>query len=288
MHPAKSIIAFTSLSGLGFGFMAFIGLGYPQVMGWGAFFVAAVAMGLAGIGLLASLLHLGNPQRFLKAFSQVRTSWLSREAVLSVATLMVFAANVGLLVLGTRVAVLGYLSAVLAFLTIACTAMIYAQLRTVPRWHTWLTPVLFITYGLNGGALLAGRSDAALVAAVAVLIVQVAHWARGRAALRRSGSTPGTATALGGIGSVRMLESPHTARNYVTSEMANKVAPTLVKRLKLGVLGLLVAQCLALALLPFGQIAAAGIILMHLGAVVWSRWLFFAESEHVVSLYYAD
>ena len=89
MHPAPSIIAFTTLSGLGFGLMAWLGLGAGPAL-------AALRspppspLGLAAAGLLASLLHLGQPTRFLKAFSQWRTSWLSREAVLAVATLAAF------------------------------------------------------------------------------------------------------------------------------------------------------------------------------------------------------
>ena len=288
MHPAKSIMAFTSLSGLGFGLMAVIGLGYPDVAGWVAFVYGALALGLAGIGLLASLLHLGNPQRFLKAFTQWRTSWLSREAVLSVLTMALFALYIVLLLTDKRLILLGYIVSTLAALTVICTAMIYAQLRTIPRWNTWLTPILFLAYALAGGALLAGQIWAAVFGTVVVLALQIAHWARGRAALARSGSNAGTATALGGLGTVRMLESPHTARNYVTSEMVNHLAATTAKKLKLVVIVLLVGQGLALATLPIGHVMAGGMVVLHLAAVLVARWLFFAESEHVVRLYYKD
>ncbi|MEX0970963.1 MAG: DmsC/YnfH family molybdoenzyme membrane anchor subunit [Paracoccaceae bacterium] len=286
MHPAKSIIAFTSLSGLGFGLMVLIGLGLPQVMGWPALVFGLLAVGLAGIGLLASLLHLGNPQRFLKAFTQWRTSWLSREAVFSMFTMMLFALHIGLLFFGIRLIFLGYLASALAVATIVCTAMIYAQLRTIPRWNTWLTPVLFLAFAITGGALVTAQIYLGLAGSALVLVVQIAHWARGRRALERSGSTAGTATALGGLGTVRMLESPHTARNYVTSEMVNHLDAARAKRLKIVVITLLVAQCLMLALLPITHAVVAGTILLHLAGVLVSRWLFFAESEHVVGLYY--
>ncbi len=87
MHPAPSVILFTTLSGLGFGLLILLGLGYPSVTGWTAFVFFAIAYVLAVGGLLFSTFHLGHPERALKAFSQWRSSWLSREGWLAVATL---------------------------------------------------------------------------------------------------------------------------------------------------------------------------------------------------------
>ena len=87
MHPAKSIILFTTLSGLGFGLLAFLGFGAPKVSGWLAFIYFALAFAMASGGLIASTFHLGHPERALKAFTQWRTSWLSREGWLACATL---------------------------------------------------------------------------------------------------------------------------------------------------------------------------------------------------------
>ena len=120
MHPAPSIIAFTTLSGLGFGLMAWLGIGAAGAARAPVLAVRALALGLAGAGLLASLLHLGQPRRFLKAFSQWRTSWLSREAVLAVATLAVFALFAALWVMaGLRTRLLGVPAAALALATVA-------------------------------------------------------------------------------------------------------------------------------------------------------------------------
>ena len=89
MHPARSIILFTTLSGLGFGLLVFLGLGFPAVSGWVALVLFAIAFALAGGGLVSSTFHLGHPERALKAFTQWRSSWLSREAWLASATLAV-------------------------------------------------------------------------------------------------------------------------------------------------------------------------------------------------------
>ena len=91
MHPAPSVILFTTLSGLGFGLLIFLGLGMPNVTGLTALIFFAIAYGLAVGGLLASTFHLGHPERALKAFSQWRSSWLSREGICAVAALMVMA-----------------------------------------------------------------------------------------------------------------------------------------------------------------------------------------------------
>ena len=91
MHPSPSVIIFTSLSGLGFGLLVFLGLQMPDVMGFFSFIFFTIGFGLAVGGLLASTFHLGRPERSLKAFKQWRSSWLSREAISAVFTLSIMA-----------------------------------------------------------------------------------------------------------------------------------------------------------------------------------------------------
>lgn len=288
MHPAPSIIVFTTLSGLGFGLMAWLGVGAAKGEGWVAVAFAGLAIGLAGAGLVASLFHLGHPERFLKAFSQWRSSWLSREAVLAVASLTAFALYAALWALaGLRLAPLGWLVALLALVAVFCTAMIYAQMRSVPRWHSPLTPVLFLLAALAGGALLAGADDAAAPLLAALGLAQVADWILGDRRFARAGTTLATATGLGPMGRLRSFEPPHTGSNYLLREMAYVVARRHARRLR--VIGLATAVILPLALvaaLPFGHVAAGIAVASHLVGVLVLRWLFFAEAEHVVGLYY--
>ena len=89
MHPAPSIIIFTTLSGLGFGMLAYLGFSFDAPKGWAAFWFFLIAFALAVGGLVSSTFHLGHPERAIKAFSQWRSSWLSREGVLAVASLLV-------------------------------------------------------------------------------------------------------------------------------------------------------------------------------------------------------
>ena len=92
MHPAPSVIVFTTLSGLGFGLLFWLGLGLPAVTGWVAFFMFLIAYAMAVGGLLASTFHLGRPERAMKAFTQWRSSWLSREGCCAVGALAVMGA----------------------------------------------------------------------------------------------------------------------------------------------------------------------------------------------------
>src|SRR5689334_13509372 len=101
MNPAFSVILFTTLSGAGYGVLAWLGIalltarpdffdaGDPAWSNWigSRLFVALIfGIALTAVGLVSSTFHLGKPLRAWRAFSQWRTSWLSREGVLALAT----------------------------------------------------------------------------------------------------------------------------------------------------------------------------------------------------------
>lgn len=288
MHPAASVIIFTSLSGLGFGLLAFLGLGQPNVSGWSAFAFFFIAFALSVGGLLASTFHLGNPQRAMKAFSQWRTSWLSREGVVAVAALLVMGLYAALLIfLDIRVTALGWLGSVLSIATIYCTSMIYGQLKTVPRWNMGVTPFLFLLYALAGGALLATQLQLALFLLIALTITQILTWLRGDISFTTAGHSIETATGLGFLGKVRLLESPHSGENYLTREMVHVVGRKHALKLRIIAifcLGLIPIVILASASL--NHISALLVVILHIIGLFIARWLFFAEAEHVVGLYY--
>jgi hypothetical protein len=90
MHPALSVIVFTTASGAGYGLLALFGVlaaigALPADRAFGATGLS-LALALISAGLLASTVHLGRPERAWRAFSQWRSSWLSREGVAAVAT----------------------------------------------------------------------------------------------------------------------------------------------------------------------------------------------------------
>src|SRR5204862_7730994 len=92
MHPALSIVFFTTASGAGFSLFLLLGLGGPLALlpssggfGFAAYTLAAL---LAAGGLASSAFHLGRPERAWRAFPQLRSSWLSREGGLPVLTFL--------------------------------------------------------------------------------------------------------------------------------------------------------------------------------------------------------
>ena len=185
MHPAPSVIVFTTLSGLGFGLLFWLGLGVIVPTGWVAFTFFVIGYLLAVGGLMASTFHMGHPERALKAFTQWRSSWLSREGVSSVAALIVMAVyGAGLVFFDTQWMLVGIIGAVLSAVTVFTTSMIYTQMKTVPRWNTPLTPLLFTAIALAGGALLAGQVEIALILMPVAAAVQVIWWLRGDKAPR--------------------------------------------------------------------------------------------------------
>ncbi|MFK5997305.1 MAG: dimethyl sulfoxide reductase anchor subunit [Rhodobacterales bacterium] len=288
MQPAASVIIFTSLSGLGFGLLFFLGLGRPAVSGWIAFAFFFIAYALAVGGLLASTFHLGNPQRAMKAFSQWRSSWLSREGVVAVAALLVMGLYAAFLLFADiRIAPLGWLGSFLSIGAVFCTSMIYAQLKTVPRWHMSTTPLLFVLYALAGGGLLSAQLPFAVLAMTILTAVQILSWLRGDLAFDIAGHSVETATGLGNLGKVRLLESPHSGENYLTREMVFIVGRKHAVKLRvIAALCIGIIPVLILAFVPITHITALLAISLHVIGLFISRWLFFAEAEHVVGLYY--
>jgi DMSO reductase anchor subunit len=287
MHPAPSVILFTVLSGLGFGFLAFLGFGSSNAVGWSAFAQYFVAFGLAVSGLLASVFHLGNPKNAIKAFSQWRSSWLSREGILAVASLLLM----GLYALaaifwGTALQTLGIIGGLLSLATIFSTSMIYAQLSTVPRWNHPLTSGLFLAFALAGGAFLAGKFCFAIAAFLVSGALQTAAWWYGDRRFGERGSTMETATGLGRIGRVRLFEAPHTGGNYLLNEMVYVVGRKHSHRLR--VIALLCGFVLPAGLLALSTSLPSLLLVggLHCIGLFAARWLFFAEAEHVVGLYY--
>lgn len=156
----------------------------------------------------------------------------------------------------------------------------------MPRWHQSLTPVYFLSLSLAGGALLAGQITWAVVLLIAAGAVQIATWLLGDRALKQSGTDIASATQLGGIGKVRAFEPPHTGTNYLLREFVFQIGRKHAQKLRVISFGLMVVLPVLLLLLPFSHLLAVVAVLAHVAGVLASRWLFFAEAEHVVGLYY--
>ncbi|GAA6209976.1 dimethyl sulfoxide reductase anchor subunit [Cognatishimia sp. WU-CL00825] len=288
MHPAASVIIFTTFSGVGLGMLAWLGIDPSPSTGLAAFGYYAVAFAFTVGGLISSTFHLGHPERAMKAFKQWRTSWLSREGVCAVIALIVMGLYAAALIfLGEHYALLGWIGAILCLITVYTTSMIYGQLATIPRWNTPLTSLLYLTFAIAGGALFAGRISIALYLLIAAAFVQVIWWKKGDTAFADRGSDLGTATGLGDRGTVRSMAHPHSSPNYLMREFIHIVGRKHAQKLRVISLILMAGiPVVLLAFLPAGHLLAILCILSHLAGVATSRWLFFAEAEHTVGIYY--
>ncbi len=304
MHPATSIILFTTFSGAGFGLSAITGLGVLTGNKPTEQIAVLVALALAGSGLVSSVFHLRRPDRAWRAFSQWRSSWLSREGILAPVALALLALyGVIAWAEGTAPPVIGVSAALLSLFAVIATGMIYAQLRAVPAWHTPLTVVCFILLAAAGGLLSSAfllslsSANSVWVSGLALLLNLLAwgaklSWWRRLDRMGTGGSSIESATALTERRPVRLLEPPHTGANYLTKEMVHVVGRRHARRLR-GIA--LITGCILpsalLALALAGRpdsVAFGAAVALHLLGVAIERWLFFAEATHVVSLYYGS
>ncbi len=313
MHPAKSVIFFTTGSGAGYGMLTWLAvlalLGYLPAQTTYGLFAFGIAFALVGGGLLSSTFHLGHPERAWRAMSQWRSSWLSREGIVAIATF----GPTGLYALAwiflnenqSFAGALGLLGAIMSLITVYCTSMIYGSLKTIPAWFTKWTRVAYMVFALMTGAVLIwalgavfGLPGTDTIARLCLFflatgfVVKIMYW-------RNIDNAPATSTAesatgLGKLGKITLIESPHSEDNYLLKEMGFRIARKHAAKLRIITLitGFAVpffAILAALYALPQFQVAFAALaVLAGIIGIVIERWLFFAEAKHVVTLYYGE
>ena len=310
MHPAFSVIFFTTASGAGYGLITLMAILQaskilppdPQV-GWVGF---GIAFALITIGLLTSTFHLGHPERAWRAISQWRSSWLSREGLLAILTYIPTGAYaIGWIFLDWRddlFILTGMVGAMLCVQTVYCTAMIYASLKTIRAWANVWTAIGYLSISIFTGALLVNAIASVFgywhpamfwITTVAIAVAGVAKMQYWRF-IDRNPSKSTAETATGIKGHIKLLESPHTQENYLQKEMGYKIARKHAAKLRqLAIAAGFVAPILLITLANTSVPATAAALSVlavptALIGVLIERWLFFAEAKHVVTLYYGE
>lgn len=324
MKPAFSVLFFTVLSGAGLGALALLALvdlataasviamrAPPALMAYST----ALALALVVAGLCASTLHLANPKNAWRAWSRWRTSWLSREAVVSLAFIALALAYVACwwwnVTPALRLVVaIGVL--LLAWATLYCTAMIYASLKPIRQWHTRRVPLNFMLCGHASGALLVlavlrGHGLAATPWALATFVLLVAaalskleYWRYIRSAVGattmqqaigvahgvRPPAIPGAAPS---IMAARLFDAGHSGGTFLTREFLVRTAAR-QRRVALAIVWIF-AFAIPMLWLAVGLARWQGALLAVLACMVGmlaERWLFFADARHTVRLYHGD
>ncbi|MDJ0738724.1 MAG: dimethyl sulfoxide reductase anchor subunit [Gammaproteobacteria bacterium] len=326
MHPAFSVIFLTTLIGAGQGlFMALVtgqvyslaNLLAPQdsvtFYAMGSF----VAMVLLILGLVAAVFHLGKPSYFLtrawRGLTQWRTSWLSRELIALPAFIVLVLLYGGahyvemtepLFVIQGQIPVdptllLGVIGSVLSLVLFVSTAMIYASVRFLQEWHSPLTVVNFMLFGLVSGFTLAAAFSAwsgvqlvGFFGTWAVIFTVFAAITRGFA-VYRNGRIKHRSTLRSAIGvrhtTIRQKSMGFMGGSFNTREFFHGRSD--------GTLGLIKWFFVATVfLVPVALLGASNILastylpilafaVQYVGLLA-ERWYFFAEARHPQNLYY--
>ncbi len=313
MHPAKSVIFFTTGSGAGYGMLIWLAvlslLGLQPANTAYGLVAFGIAFALVIGGLLSSTFHLGRPERAWRALSQWRSSWLSREGIAAIATFGptgLFALAWVILNENQSYSVgLGIIGAVMSLITVYCTSMIYGSLKTVPAWFTKWTRVAYITFALMTGAVLLWLVNVifnlpqapiighlSMVFIVLGFVVKLFYWRSVDNA--PATSTAESATGLGKLGKISLVEPPHSEDNYLLQEMGYRVArkhSTKLRKIALALGFIIPFILIAMSIYGFPQfqlIIASIAVFSGIVGIVTERWLFFAEAKHVVTLYYGE
>jgi DMSO reductase anchor subunit len=307
MNPAFSVVVFTTVAGAAQGLVVALAVavlggvalapGFPLA-------VLALAAVMLLVGLGASFLHLGRPERAWRAATMWRTSWLSREVIV----LPAFIGVVALWWLTLRLdapPVWSRLALPLAALALAlllwlCTAMIYACLRFIEEWAHPLTFVNFVLVGLASGFVLAaatgslaGEAAFVRIAGPAALVVTLAAWASRMLALRRNAGIRHQSDlhSATGIRTPQLVQKSMgmSAGSFNTREFFHHTSLPVLRRVLLArvVLGFALPALLELAGIATGLALPwfAAVVMQALGLLA-DRWFFFAQAKHPQNLYY--
>jgi len=327
MHPAMSVVFLTTLIGAGQGlFLALFTAQSYAIVGLlpaqdSRFYVLGsfIALALLVGGLVASFFHLGHPERAWRAAARWRTSWLSREVIVLPALMgavfvyaLVHHFELSLEIIGIRTNLPGDLALLVgtggvlfAFLLFLCTGMIYACIRFLQEWASWLTVVNYTLFGITSGFLLATAYAAFVapslvkfyagwtaIATAAVLVTRIASLIRN--ARLRPKSTIQTAI---GVRHTKVVQKSQgfLGGSFNTREFFHGVKPWLFRSIKWIFLLLvfpvpMVLMWAGLSLNAVGLehgslVLSAAFAVQFLGLLI-ERWFFFAQANHPQNLYY--
>jgi DMSO reductase anchor subunit len=321
MQPAFSVIFLTTLIGMGQGlFLAiyteqfYSVLNVLQKHGSSEFYAlgSGIALALLVLGLIASVFHLGHPERAWRAVSQWRTSWLSREVIaLPAVMFLVFLYgvinllgwNMTVITIGAVVIdlslIIGAFTTIAVFALFIATGMIYACLKFLQEWHSPLTVINYILLGSSSGFTLATLIAAwkqpeltSFFAGWSIVLIIFAFIFRGASLIRNKRLRPKSSvqTAIG----IRHNKIQQKSMGFMggsvnTRDFFHGKTRLFLKSIKLIFLILVFAVpliMLIMALLkPATSVLAVAIASMYLGLIA-ERWYFFAEGNHPQNIYY--
>jgi len=302
MHPAFSVISFTTLLGAAQGLLFSLAtlqlfdISVPALP-----ILLGIATALLVISLGASFFHLGHPERAWRAAAMWRTSWLSREVI--VLPVFIFLAGGWTILESTGQETRWILMPIIlvSLLLWLCTAMIYACLKFIQEWAHPLTVMNYLGLGLASGLILL-IGLLALLTDEAQLTNQLHPWAIGAtlialilrqmSSIRNKSLKPKSSLQTAtGIREPQLIQKSMgmSAGAFNTREFFHGQTALFLRHVKATMWGLCFALPLVLLLLSVATGNSAFAILafpvQYLGLLA-ERWLFFAQARHPQNLYY--
>ena len=309
MHPSKSIIFFTVISGTGYGI--FIGLLFNllfEEISYGLeykIYLSLASFLMISLGLLSSTLHLGHPERAWRAFSQWKTSWLSREGLAAIITYIPMTLFYFFWIMNVKgYFILLILTSVFSIITIFCTGQMYASLKTIPAWNNPLVTPIYILNGITVGSLFVYTLNFHFNYNLNLfenfiyfilglnLICKVIYWI---SINKKTNTSIQTAVGIKSK-NITFFEGPHTGKNYLTTEMINTIEKQNSNFLRMIfciltfiIPGYMINQYSSLVVdESILKVSMIIVFIFALIGMIIERYLFFIQSKHVVGLYYGE
>ena len=303
-------ILHSTLTGCGFGiliwmsFFAFFSAVEPNRMFGLASF--GLALAIISLGTWTSIIGLSKPKLFWITFTQWKTNWGSRHAIMSLASILaaiVFAVGwVGFGDYGNFWRLISGLTVFFAMGAIVSTAMTYASIRTIRAWFNPHTIRVMICMGLWTGvvwfnmfAQLFGLHTPVIgiiliITGIATLIFKRKYWIF----IDRSPTWVSPESAFGSWSSesAKVRATATTFENYIHHQLGPTSDRKQIEKLRRRsfLLYLLVPFCACTMpvemdfwiRMPAAILASTSVI----AGVLVERWLFFTEAKHTAMLYY--
>lgn len=321
MHPAFSVIFLTTFIGVGQGlFLAlYTGESYAAVdllpAQSGAFYAwgSLVAFIFLVAGLIASFFHLGHPERAWLSATRWRTSWLSREVLVLPAVTgaimvygLVHALGWNLKIIGIDTGVYNDLTLIigaggvlLTFTLFLCTGMIYACIKFLQEWATWLTPTNYMLLGTASGFTLATAYAASRAPELVnfyggwTLIIIVAAFVTRATSLIRNARLKPKSSLQSAIGvrhqTMTQRAQGQTGGSFNTREYFHGAPMWAFRSIKWVFLVLVFFVPAVLISVGLSNASAsvllAAFLVQYVGLIA-ERWFFFAQANHPQNIYY--
>ena len=196
------------------------------------------------------------------------------------------------------------LTSMFSIITIFCTGQMYASLKTIPSWNNPLVTPIYILNGITVGSLFVYSLNfyfdynlnlfEKFIYIIIILnfISKVIYWI---SVQKKSNTTIESAIGIKSK-NITFFEGPHTGKNYLTTEMINRIHKQNSNFLRITFCILsfitplyMINQYSSLIADPLIlKISMIIVFILSLIGMIIERYLFFIQSNHVVGLYYGE